>query len=208
MLWSILIAAIPERYHTVQPLLYKLLEKQSVARMPDVQWIYLMDNRRMSVGEKRNHLLRMARGEYVTFIDDDDDVSDDYVVRIHDGIVASRKQDEPVDVICFPQRALLQPANIVHECTYSLKHWREREPEKRRVLEDPGKPGTLNWSGPPAHTMCWRREVVKDFRFDEKNFGEDVAWVDGVCAKAKTEMQLGGEAIYIYRFDERKTATR
>ena len=72
MLWSILISAIPERFHTVQPLLFSLLETRSVARMPDIELCYLLDNKRRTVGAKRNALLDAARGEYVSFIDDDD----------------------------------------------------------------------------------------------------------------------------------------
>ena len=33
----------------------------------------------MSVGEKRNKLIHMAKGEYFSFIDDDDLVSEEYV---------------------------------------------------------------------------------------------------------------------------------
>ena len=225
MLWSILIAAIPERYHSVQGLLHSLLETQSVARRPDVELLYLMDNRRRTVGAKRNDLLGMAKGEYISFIDDDDEVATDYVERILGMIMKTRKNivackgsghdiTMPADVICFPQRAILQPANITHECTYSLQHWKECEPEKRRKLEQipDGKGGvtqnTLAWSGPPAHTMVWRRETVQGIKFPEKQFGEDVDWVDQACEKAKTELVLNGAPLYFYKFDESKTATR
>lgn len=208
MLWSILVAAIPERYHSAQGLLFSLFESQGIARMADVQLVYLMDNRRMSVGEKRNELLRMAKGEYISYIDDDDEVAPDYVQRIYQTIVKTRKSESPADIICFPQRATLHPANVTHECTYSLAHWRDRKPEERRMLSPSDKPNVLNWSGPPAHTMIWRREVVKDARFPEQNFGEDVPWVDAVCAKAKTEIVLNGQPLYFYKFSETGTATR
>jgi len=213
MLWSILIAAIPERYHSAQPLLYSLLEKQSVARMPDVELLYFMDNRRRTVGAKRNDLLRAAAGEYISFVDDDDDVSDKYVSQIHDTIVKARKQPEPVDVICFPQRATLVQQGVVHECQYSLDYWRDREPDKRRQLDESGTKGVLNWTGPPAHTMAWRKELlgggtIPFVEFPEKNFQEDVDWVGRVCAMAKTEMRLVGPPLYFYNFDSKRTATR
>jgi len=203
-----LIAAIPERFHSVQPLLYSLLESQSVARRPDVELCYLMDNRRRSVGAKRNALLDLSRGEYVSFIDDDDEVATDYVQKIAAAIAAGRRSSPPADVICFPQKATIQPAGVVHECSYSLAHFRSRPPESRRQLAPSDKPNTLLWTGPPAHTMAWRREIVKDTRFEERNFGEDTAWVDAVCAAAKTEIQLECEPLYFYRFDEAVTATR
>ena len=208
MLWSILIPSIPERYHSAQELLHSLLEQQSVARMQDVELLYCMDNRRRSVGAKRNDLLAMARGEYLSFIDDDDLVATDYVQKVHRLISKARKQDPPADVICFPQRCTLAPSGVTHECSYSIAHWKDREPDKRRVLVQSGTPNVLNWSGPPAHTMIWRAEIAKSATFPEQNFGEDVSWVDAVCEKAKTEMVINGEPLYYYRFDEARTATR
>jgi len=208
MLWSILIAAIPERYHSVQPLLHSLLESQSVARMPDVELHYLMDNRRRSVGEKRNNLLSIAKGEYISFIDDDDEVASDYVSKIYRQIVATRKSDAPADVICFPQRATLHPAGVIHECTYSLAHWRDRKPDDRRALVASGKPNVLNWSGPPSHTMIWRRAILDGIEFPSKMFGEDVDFVDLACERAKNELVLNGEPMYFYKFNEETSTTR
>lgn len=213
MLWSILIAGIPERYHSVQPLLLSLLEHQSVARMPDVELLYLLDNKRRTVGAKRNDLLAAARGEYVSFIDDDDEVATDYVSRIYRAITVTRKEPEPADVICFRQHAHLAPHGIIHDCYYSLAYWRDRQPDQRRMLEPSldadGKPlpNMLKWTGPPAHTMVWRRALVGHIRFPEQQFGEDCAWVDAACKQAKREVQLDA-ILYHYKFDSERTATR
>jgi hypothetical protein len=248
MLWSILISGIPERFHLVHKLLFSLLEQQAVARMPDVELLYLLDNRRRTVGAKRNSLLGMARGEYASFIDDDDEVANDYVQKIYREICTTRKTPRvgtdcpkcggttcehcggdhpgcthhcsgcggtgeipvggPADVICFGQRAVISPAGIIHECTYSLAHWKDRKPEERRQLTPTEFPNTLNWSGPPAHTMCWRRDIVKDVRFEERQFGEDVGWVDKCCEKAQREVQIPGPPLYYYAFNELTSATR
>ena len=134
MIWSILISGIPERFHTVQPLLYSLLETQAVGRMSDIELLYLLDNKRRTVGAKRNALLDVARGEFISFIDDDDTVAPDYVRRVHDAILQARRTDRLPDVICFGQRATLQPYGVTHECSYSLGHWRERPADSRRQL--------------------------------------------------------------------------
>lgn len=207
MIWSVLICSIPERYHTVQPLLLSLLEHQHMARMPDVELLMLLDNRRRSVGAKRNALLAAARGEYISFVDDDDEVARDYVQKLYRAICQTRKTDIPADVVCFGQRCTLQPHGVIHECTYSLAHWKDRAPEARRQLAPSDKPNTLNWSGPPAHTMVWRRAILEGIRFPEKQFGEDVEWVDQCCAKAKTELQIPG-VLYFYNFDQARSMTR
>ena len=205
MLWSILICGVPERYHLAQPLLYSLLEKQSVARSPDIELLYLMDNRRMSVGAKRNLLLGAARGEYLSFIDDDDMVADDYVKRIYGAFAWCKKQAHTTDVVCFPQRATLVQEQVIHECRYSLTY-AKREP--KRVLAATANPRVFNWTGPPAHTMIWRREIAQSARFPDKQFGEDCDWVDAVCARAETEYQIEGEPLYAYIYNSQTTATR
>lgn len=214
MLWSVLVAGIPERFHSVQPLLYSLLETQAIGRMPDVELLYLLDNRRRPVGSKRNALLDAARGDYVVFIDDDDDVAPDYVRRIYSAIAAERKAKAPADVICFDQRATLMPHNVIHECSYSLDHYRNRKPELRRMLQPAYDAAgalianALLWTGPPAHTMAWRRELIGSTRFQEVTFGEDTAWVDNLCERAESEIQLSGEPLYFYKFDAERSATR
>ena len=213
-LWSILIAAIPERYHLMQPLLFSLLETQHVSRMSDVELVVFLDNKRRSVGEKRNALLDIANGEYISMIDDDDEVSPDYVRRVHDSLQQAKRTGKMPDVVCFGQRATLVQQGITHECTYSLACWRDRKPEERRQLapayDEKGAtlPNVLLWTGPPSHTMAWRRDVIGDARFPETQFGEDVAWVDAVCERAKGEMQLGGAPLYFYKFDSERSATR
>ena len=42
----------------------------------------MFDNKKRSVGEKRQDLLNLAKGQYLVFIDDDDRISDDYISSI------------------------------------------------------------------------------------------------------------------------------
>ena len=55
----------------------------------------LSDNKEMSVGEKRNKLIHMAKGEYFSFIDDADLVSEEYVDQV------LRKIRKNPDVVTF-----------------------------------------------------------------------------------------------------------
>jgi len=74
---SILICSVFER--DAKPLVQKLLAQ--IGTEP-VEVLMLADNRKRSTGFKRQVLLNNAQGEYVTFIDDDDSVSADYIAEV------------------------------------------------------------------------------------------------------------------------------
>lgn len=78
--WSILIPTIPGREKGLTQLLDSLREKL-VRLAPALRYEVCLsfDNREMSIGVKRQKLLEMAKGKYLSFIDDDDDITDAYV---------------------------------------------------------------------------------------------------------------------------------
>ncbi len=55
----------------------------------------MMDNKKRTLGYKRNEMLYLAKGEYVVFIDDDDEISSDYVTTL---LEATRSN---ADVLCY-----------------------------------------------------------------------------------------------------------
>lgn len=76
---SILIATIPSRkesfYSLLDNLNYQLCTTQGVEILSD-------DSIHINIGQKRNSLLLRAKGEYIIFADDDDEVSQNYVSLI------------------------------------------------------------------------------------------------------------------------------
>ena len=78
--WSVLIPTIPGREASLQALLQSIREK--VARLAPslrVEYCIKFDNKELSIGMKREHLLQEARGKYMAFIDDDDNITDAYI---------------------------------------------------------------------------------------------------------------------------------
>ena len=73
--WSILIPTMPGRDAQLQALLARIHEKVTWTR-PEIRIDY--DNRTASIGEKRQRLLQGARGKYMSFVDDDDELTDAY----------------------------------------------------------------------------------------------------------------------------------
>lgn len=81
MTWSILIATVPSRKAKVKKLIEKL--ERLTKDYDDIQIFCLYDNMRISTGAKRNKLLNMTDSAYISFLDDDDDVSEDYISEIY-----------------------------------------------------------------------------------------------------------------------------
>ena len=75
---SILICSIPKR----ESLLFKLYSKLMTQITPEIQVCISTDNKTVSVGVKRQNLLCSAIGDYICFIDDDDDIPDYYIEEI------------------------------------------------------------------------------------------------------------------------------
>ena len=197
--WSILVCSIPTRYPFPAGRLWEDLQQQVSKYDSKVELIGLIDNFWRSVGEKRNSLVSMAGGEYISFIDDDDSVGPDYVERI---LGAIESGSDP-DVITWWQRTIhvqksLHPAGYEELCDYSLDY----EYTTMELCDDIGL-----WRGKPAHTHCWKASIAKKCKFPETDYGEDVAWVKQAHALASTEVKIP-KVLTTYRFDAENSETR
>lgn len=150
-----------------------------------VEWLALCDNRSRSIGAKRQALVDIARGEYIAFVDDDDDVSDDYVAKI---LEAAR---HGADVITFKQRA-------IYNGLESTVHFSTRHPD------GPFAPGGITLRN-AWHVCAWRREVVAGCLFPESNYGEDAGWCRQARRRIKTETHIDA-ILHTYRHDAATTA--
>ncbi len=83
-LLSVLITSLPERLEAhLLPLWRKLTAQAAATGAPtQVELVSLLDNRTRTIGEKREDLVQIARGLYVAFVDDDDDISPDYLPQL------------------------------------------------------------------------------------------------------------------------------
>ena len=81
---SILICTILEREVAFNKLVNKLTEQIDEARLKrQVEIVYFQDTRgQHTIGHKRNTLVKKAKGLFVVFVDDDDDIAQDYIEEI------------------------------------------------------------------------------------------------------------------------------
>jgi glycosyltransferase involved in cell wall biosynthesis len=83
--WSILIPSLTERKQFLAHLIDKLQNQiRNSGLENDIEVITFVDDRNYTIGFKRNVLVQQAKGKYVSFIDDDDDVSETYIIDIYD----------------------------------------------------------------------------------------------------------------------------
>lgn len=80
---SVLIPSLYKREEMLLNLLSNLYNQIAELRAwLKVEVIVLQDNKEITTGMKRNRLLNLAKGEYIVFIDDDDEVYNNYLKRI------------------------------------------------------------------------------------------------------------------------------
>ncbi len=188
-LLSILVPTVPSRLHTFFPQIMDCLIEQTSMRS-DVELIGLFDNKMRSLGEKRNDLLGLANGRYLTFIDDDDSVADDYVEQIW----VALKTNPDADLVVYDVLLERSGRAPVH-CHYDVSITRGRNVTNSR------------YEGPPAHTHVWRSELAKKYSFPEMNFGEDTAWTSQAARAVKKQVRIN-KVLYHYIFDPNTSETR
>lgn len=177
VLLSILIPTVPGRERKLERLLATL--DPQVRDRTDVELLVLRDNRRMTIGEKRNKMIVIARGLYVSFIDDDDAVAADYV----EAICAALRADAP-DVVCFTVDVVGRGRRRL--CRYHPDITHENLPTEYRRK--------------PNHLMVWRREIAATVPFQPVRFGEDTEWAERASVHAR-EVTAIERVLYTYQYD-------
>lgn len=185
---SILVCTIPRREEYYENLRENLLNQMSVF---DGQIELLTDDHPTdNIGRKRNRLLQEAQGEYVCFIDDDDDVSLQYVNLIMEAL---RKNPD-----CCSLRGVITmdgetPQIFEHSITYHAYH---TNPDTYEV----------KYERFPNHLNCIRASIAKQFSFPETNHGEDTYWAHKIhlSGKIQTEVKID-KVLYHYLYRTKKT---
>jgi glycosyltransferase involved in cell wall biosynthesis len=197
MILSILILTTPRRRDNCFQDLLTELERQS-ENLP-VEIIGIYDNKKRSVGDKRNAALSMAQGRYVTFIDDDDKIATSYI----SDILACIKANPTADVVVFDCITTIRENGVIKERHYS-KYGKDFA---YTITDTIDENGFKQWRGKPAHTNIWRSEIAKRHTFPGKNYSEDTDWVAKANADVKAEARIN-KVLYYYQFNSATSETR
>lgn len=176
MLWQILIPTVESR----TKLLCELLDILSPQLDDDVEVLAYRDNREAGVGFKRNYLVSVADADYVSHVDDDDLVPDDFVSTIKPLL-------DGVDTVNFQIRA---NGSKYHD--FIIYH---------------GLGKTPMWFGDHrdcdiGHIMPMKRELHARGRFAE-GWGDDQQWAAQVRMRRSIRTEhLIPRVMYEYRVSD------
>jgi glycosyltransferase involved in cell wall biosynthesis len=190
---SILVLSIPSRTESVTALIKKL--EGQLGNRRSVEILVLTDNRSQSISEKRNVLLKAARGKFVCFMDDDDGIANNYI----DLLLTAVKDNPTVDCISFDQFCSLdgEPMNV----SFGIGN-----PHGQLWRNEEGLLGDIK--RPPYHMCLWRREIAQSEEFrpmfaaNGQSYGEDIDWLMRLYPKVQTEHHIKEPLhMYIYSSD-------
>jgi hypothetical protein len=192
---TIVTPTVPSRAGVHSKLLAYLQEKiKEHCLEKKVQLLYLGDNFSMSVGEKRNWLYNMAKGIFVSSLDDDDYIDGDKL-----SVICEAAEKYNPDVITFNGKYI---ANSVHRGDFniSLAH------KKNEDLM--GRNGVTQMNRIPNHICFIKNEIIKQHAyFTDKNLGEDQDFSNIIRPHLKKELHLDFD-YYFYDYNSSTTLTQ
>jgi len=181
---SILIPSIPERFDKAKALYNHIF---SMIGDKDIELIMATDNKKRTIGEKREALKNISRGKYFMFVDDDDSLYE------LDDIYEATAQD--VDVITFNSRSR-NAGGSTYIVTMGLGNPVEHNND--------GKGNYTDIKRPPYQCCAWH-EKFRWIQYPAMNYGEDWEWVKQALPLASTEVHID-KVLHGYNFDPEVSA--
>lgn len=182
---SILIPTLRSRADKYNAINEKLLNQLHQLKKYAGAIYTITDDGEQAIGHKRNELLKMAKGKFIVFVDDDDDISDDYVELIVKAI------EENPDIDCI---------GIQGTITFDGKNERQWY-----ISKDYGRWYEENnvYYRTPNHISPVKRELALQIMFPEINFGEDSDYSHRLLPLLKSEVKIE-KNIYLYKYLQNK----
>jgi hypothetical protein len=201
---SILIPALVERASKLP----EELGRQISAQSAPVELLVLTDNRKRSIGSKRNALMDLAQGRFLTHLDDDDWIAPTYIedivheIRASDVVTDYAKPDSltnDTDVIVFNQEATWNGQNpFVVRCGVEF--------ENEEVHKDPNNLAWQDIHRKPWHWNVWRTTLARCAQFADNCIDEDWFWLRQVIPEIRKQRRID-KVLHYYRYDSTVSAS-
>ena len=181
MILSVMIPVVPSRVEIAADLFDRIAAQ---AEGLDVEVLMLLDNKKRTVGKKREALVQITRGDYVAFVDDDDDVAENYIKSIVDH--AHLK----MDVIVFDTLVSIngEPGVI---CKHDVGNPNEQY-----------NPNGFKRNAWQMH--AWRGDLARHTEFRDITNNEDWPWCEQMLKSVTKSVKIN-EVLYHYRYNHETT---
>lgn len=181
---SVLVLSVHTRYRTfalrIQDQLWSQYENLAPPDKASVEVLVLTDAFGLTIGAKRNALVGIARGRYVQFVDDDDQVDPDMMRSV------LRATATNCDVISFHVSVTLDggPAKL---CRYdpTFGHDYNTPDEYRRI---------------PNHICAVKRVLARETGWSDVNYGEDADYGKRLLPLLNSHHEIP-KVLYHYEYD-------
>lgn len=197
---SILMPTLWSRLHLASPLLARLYSEieadgrgGSLHDLVEVRT--LLDQKRLTVGAKRDRLLRESRGKFICFLDDDDEIENDYVRSL----LAAIRGSPQADCVVY-EGAYYVDGEAAGRFDFDLQY------QSYRNLDG-------FFERTPNHLCPVRRELALRAGFGDLRRGEDTLYARRLRPMLRTQAAcLDGagkkKVLYHYRYSPSATETQ
>lgn len=143
----------------------------------------------LSIGKKREELVKRAVGKYLCFLDDDEWIAPNYIEKL----LRLANDDIDPDVITFSSMASLE------------NYWCLVRMSVVEQVNQECKPGIVQRR--PWHVCPVRSIYAKVHPFPDESYGEDWSWMEKVLKSCITEMHTE-EILHNYRHGSHSEADK
>ena len=187
---SILIPSLVSRNKQLEELRLEIQRQEVLYKLRGkIEVLTHVDSGELSIGEKRNELMKRAKGEYVCFVDDDDAISKNYLKLIFNEILF----DNPD---CCSLTGIItwdgeRPETFVHSRKYmAYKTNDHNHPKYERY---------------PNHLNVIKKSIASKYKFPSINHGEDTDFATQLFKSGdiKNEAWID-DVLYLYKFKTTK----
>ncbi len=154
--------------------------------------IHVIHQANLGQSAARNHGLKLATGDFISFIDSDDEIKPSFIADL----LNSFNQSTSLSV-CGMHYKRLKNQSAKNVYINQLRPKRQSESEKAYILYLLATDGRMYSSV----NKLYRTKTAKTLRFNEKiNFAEDTEFVLNYLKKAQGDISFVLKPLYIYNF--------
>lgn len=183
ILLSILIPVTPDRQKMADKLEFEFW-RQMKDLLPHIEIIQELDNKEMTIGEKRNIMYQKANGIYSVQWDSDDWISDDGIKKIFNSIMKC-------DYDCCTYEEYVNIDGNEYKSNHSLEY-ADWDGDGNKIFSD-----GFHFHRTPFFKSVIKTEIAKSVPVPHERFGEDHHWAQALKSNLKSEVHIP-EQIYHY----------